>query len=104
MKHAFVALYCCTAMVSFRAGAQTRERIATVQRLDDIASYYAKQGSFMGTVLVAEDDDVLLSKGYGYANLEWQNPHQPDAEFHLASISKQFTAAAVLLLQEDGKL
>lgn len=58
----------------------------------------------MGTVLVAQGDDVLRSKGYGYANLEWQIPQQPDAEFHLASLSKQFTAAAILLLQEDGKL
>ena len=58
----------------------------------------------MGAVLVAEGTDVLLSKGYGYANLEWQIPQQPDVEFHLASLSKQFTAVAVLLLQEDGRL
>lgn len=104
MKKALVALSFCVAMVSFAAGAQTQERSAKVKRLDEIASFYAKQGRFMGTVLVADGNDVLLSKGYGYANLEWQNPQQPDAEFHLASLSKQFTAAAVLLLQEDGKL
>ena len=51
----------------------------------------------MGTVLVAERDKILLSKGYGFANVEWKIPQQPDAEFHLASVSKQFTAAAVMM-------
>ena len=72
--------------------------------MDQVATYYARQGSFMGTVLVAERDKILLSKGYGFANVEWKIPQQPDAEFHLASVSKQFTAAAVMMLQEDGKL
>ena len=104
MKHALVRLFFCAAIMTTQAGAQASDRIAKVKRLDEIASYYAQQGRFMGTVLVAEGDDVLLSKGYGDANLEWHIPQQPDAEFHLASLSKQFTAAAVLLLQEDGKL
>ncbi len=76
------------ALLLHRAGAQAPERTAKVKRLDEIASYYVQQGRFMGTVLVAEGDDVLLSKGYGYANLEWSIPQQPDAEFHLASLSK----------------
>lgn len=103
MRHAIAGL-CFCAVVVLRAGAQTPERTSEVKRLDEVASYYAQQGRFMGTVLVAEGDDVLLSKGYGYANLEWKIPQQPDAEFHLASISKQFTAVAILLLQEEGKL
>lgn len=104
MRHKYAGVCFCAAVGSFFAGAQTPNRAAKVKRLDEVATYYSQQGRFMGTVLVAEGDDVLLSKGYGYANLEWQIPQQPDAEFHLASLSKQFTAVAVLLLQEGGKL
>lgn len=55
-------------------------------------------------VLVAKDGQVLLRKGYGLANLELGVPIQPDMVFELGSITKQFTAAAILLLQERGKL
>ena len=59
---------------------------------------------FMGSVLVVRSDQVLLDKGYGYANLEWQVPDSPEAKFRLGSITKQFTAASILLLEERGKL
>jgi CubicO group peptidase (beta-lactamase class C family) len=58
----------------------------------------------MGTVLVVDGDKVLLDKGYGMADLGWGNANAPDVKFHLGSLTKQFTAALVLLLQEDGKL
>src|SRR5688572_28196647 len=51
-------------------------------------------------VLVAKDDKVLLRKGYGMADLELGVPIQPDMVFKIASVTKQFTAAAILLLQE----
>jgi CubicO group peptidase (beta-lactamase class C family) len=58
----------------------------------------------MGTVLVVNGDKVLLDKGYGMADLEWGNADTPDVKFRLGSLTKQFTATLVLLLQEDGKL
>lgn len=60
--------------------------------------------AFMGTVLVAKGDEILLNKGYGTANLAWDIPNAPDVKFRLGSLTKQFTAALVLLLQEDSKL
>ena len=45
-----------------------------------------------------------LSKGYGSANLEWDIPNTPATKFRLGSITKQFTAASILLLEERGKL
>ena len=59
---------------------------------------------FMGTVLVAQDGKVLLDKGYGFANLEWDVPNTPTTKFRLGSLTKQFTAASILLLEERGKL
>jgi CubicO group peptidase (beta-lactamase class C family) len=73
-------------------------------RLDEIVrSYVADKGS-MGSVLVARDGKILLNKGYGSANLEWSVPNTPTTKFGIGSMTKQFTAAAVLLLEERGKL
>jgi CubicO group peptidase (beta-lactamase class C family) len=58
----------------------------------------------MGSVLVARDGKVLASQGYGYANLEWRIPNTPATKFRLGSITKQLTAAAILLLEERAKL
>src|SRR5215510_2041101 len=73
-------------------------------RLDDVVQSYVQNKTFMGTVLVARGGAVLLSKGYGYANLEWDVPNTPSTKFRLGSITKQFTAASILLLAERGKL
>jgi len=73
-------------------------------RMEQIIQSSVTGQRFMGTVLVAQNDQVLLDKGYGYANLEWQIPDSPQAKFRLGSITKQFTAACILLLEERGKL
>jgi D-alanyl-D-alanine carboxypeptidase len=54
--------------------------------------------------IVVQDGKVLLRKGYGMANLELGVPSSPEMVFELGSVTKQFTAAAILLLQERGKL
>src|SRR5258705_6318612 len=56
------------------------------------------------TVGVAQDGRSVLSKAYGRADLEHDVPNTPDTIFEAGSVSKQFTAAAVLLLAGDGKL
>src|SRR6185295_18817174 len=73
-------------------------------RFDQIVQPYVQDKTFMGSVLVARGADVLLSKGYGSANLEWDLPNTPATKFRLGSITKQFTAASILLLEERGKL
>lgn len=57
------------------------------------------------TVLVMKDGNVLLQKGYGYADVKWKKPVDPGSTmFRLASISKLFTWISVMQLQEQGKL
>ena len=73
-------------------------------RMDQIVQSYASNRQFMGSVLVARDNEVLFSKGYGSANLEWELPKTPSTKFRLGSITKQFTAASILLLEERGRL
>ena len=55
-------------------------------------------------VAVARDGRIVHQNGYGMANLETGTPITPASIFHLASVSKQFTAASILLLARDGKL
>ncbi|MGH7694571.1 MAG: serine hydrolase domain-containing protein [Gemmatimonadaceae bacterium] len=53
---------------------------------------------------VARDGNVVYQNGYGMANLEVNAPITPNTIFHVASVSKQFTAMAIMLLARDGKL
>ena len=59
---------------------------------------------FSGTVLVSKNDTILLKKAYGFADYEWNIKNTIDSKFSLASVSKQFTAVAILQLAERKKL
>ena len=59
---------------------------------------------FSGVVRVSRGEHLLWTCAYGEACREWHVPNTPATAFHIGSISKQFTAAAVLLLQDAGKL
>jgi CubicO group peptidase (beta-lactamase class C family) len=73
-------------------------------RMEQVIQTYVANKTFMGSVLVARGNEILLSKGYGFANLEWDIPDSPSTKYRLGSITKQFTAASILLLEERGKL
>jgi D-alanyl-D-alanine carboxypeptidase len=73
-------------------------------KMDEFLQAYTKLNRFMGTALVARGGKIILDRGYGYANLELKAPNTPDNKFRLGSITKQFTATAVMQLQESGKL
>ena len=85
------------ALGTFAAVAQETNAVQKAERLDAIAKSYTTDNAFMGAVLVAEGDRTLLDKGYGMADLEWSVPNTPDVKFRLGSLTKQFTAALVLL-------
>ena len=59
---------------------------------------------FAGSILVAKDGQIVLHKGYGLADREKGIPFTPDTVFDIGSITKQFTAAAILKLESEGKL
>jgi CubicO group peptidase (beta-lactamase class C family) len=84
--------------------AQTADPAAMKTRLDEVARSYTTNDAFMGSVLVVNGEQILLDKGYGRASIEWGIPNAPDTKFRLGSLTKQFTATLVLLLQQDGKL
>ncbi|MFN2182165.1 MAG: serine hydrolase domain-containing protein [Candidatus Promineifilaceae bacterium] len=72
--------------------------------LDDYLENLSETGQFMGTVLVASGGEVLLNEGYGLADVADGRANSPDTQQRIGSLTKQFTAAAILLLQERGLL
>jgi CubicO group peptidase (beta-lactamase class C family) len=75
-----------------------------VERARAIVDGYVKKNQFSGTVLVARDGKPILNQGFGQANRELNVPVKPDTAFRLGSITKQFTAASIMQLSEQGKL
>ncbi|MEM8726072.1 MAG: serine hydrolase [Pseudomonadota bacterium] len=73
-------------------------------RMEQVVETEADAGTFMGAVLVAKDGEVLLNRAWGMADLEWSTPNTALTKFRIGSVTKQFTAVAILLLQEQGKL
>lgn len=72
--------------------------------MDAYLQRYFKPGAPGAEVLVLKDGRVLLRKGYGLASVELGAPVRPDSVFHVASVGKQFTAAAILRLAEQGRV
>jgi CubicO group peptidase (beta-lactamase class C family) len=63
-----------------------------------------KKGFPGAAVIVSQNGQILYQKGFGYSDVEHSIPITPETEFRIGSITKQFTAAAILKLQENGKL
>jgi CubicO group peptidase (beta-lactamase class C family) len=95
-----LAALCAALLVS---GASAAEGSGTLARIDRLMRPY--QGEVPGAaVLVLRDGHALVRRAYGYADLEAHRRVSPGTNFRLASMTKQFTAAAVLLLAQDGRL
>ena len=100
-----VAIIALCLMLAASAAAQTKAASDDLQlKADERLNAAVKANQFSGAVFVARDGRVLLSKGYGMANLEDETPNTPQTKFRLGSITKQFTATAIMMLQEQGKL
>jgi hypothetical protein len=86
-------------------GADTTAKWPVPAKLVDSLFEHTVQTNGPGAaVLVARDGKILFQKGYGMADIEHHAPVTPETKFRIGSITKQFTAAAILKLQEQGKL
>ncbi len=79
-----------------------REKMA--DQVNDYLQVQMLESHFNGSVCIAADDDVLFQQCYGLANREHQVPHKIETVFRIGSISKSFTAAAIMQLKEQGLL
>jgi CubicO group peptidase (beta-lactamase class C family) len=92
-------------MILLGAGASSYAFAQTpVDRMDQVVRSYSDNHQFMGSVLVAQGDKIVFEKSYGDANLEWNIPDDSSTKYRIGSMTKQFTAASILLIEERGKL
>src|SRR5436190_6904798 len=85
------------------AAAQIPLPDSVIRRIDAVFARYSADGP--GYALgVFQNGRVALAKGYGLANIEYGVPITPQTPFIMGSVSKQFTAAAIALLVQDGRL
>lgn len=96
---AALTLLVCTS----RSSIAQPPRAAYERRIDSLFSEY-RTGAPGVAVVVVRNGQVSFAKGYGTANLEYQTPITPQTVFHVASVSKQFTAFSIYLLAKQGKL
>jgi CubicO group peptidase (beta-lactamase class C family) len=90
------------ALGSITVEGQARSRLTA--EIDRLVTSESKPGEPGGVVLIAQKDRIIYQKAFGTANLELNVPMRKEMVFNIASITKQFTAVAVLQLMEQGKL
>ena len=104
MPHLALLLTAVLASSSHPATTQDSAARAMKQRVDKFVQPYVASNNFTGVILVRREGRVQLNQGYGMANYELGVANSPESRFHIASVTKAFTAAAALLLAERGKL
>ena len=100
-----VAVAVIFAFVSINANAQGQLSADLTEKIDKVAmDSLARTGVPSASVAIVKDGQVVYTHAYGDARLEPKTAAAPSMRYSIGSISKQFTAAAILLLQEQGKL
>ncbi|MGC1524567.1 MAG: serine hydrolase domain-containing protein [Phormidesmis sp.] len=85
----------------------TTDTLLVPERIAQINNYLeacAQSGGFSGSVAIAQGERSAIAQSYGQANREHKVPNRPQTKFRIGSITKQFTATAILQLQERGSL
>jgi D-alanyl-D-alanine carboxypeptidase len=93
----------CLGLLTAVPGAASATPDLTALLEAELAPHF-RTGQPGAAVLVRKGDTILLRKGYGLADVEKRRPIRPELVFRLGSITKQFTAAAIMILVDEGKL
>ena len=100
MKGSLIILLWCIAVAQLGLGAES----VSAQKIDELLAGLKSDNAPGAAVLVIKDDKAVYQHGYGVTDLRTNNKIDEHTNFRLASVSKQFTAMAVMLLVHDGKL
>src|SRR5262245_45535789 len=99
---AFAMTVSLCALAQPQSGASSSEGAAA--QVDKVFARFDKPDSPGCALAVIKDGQIVYKRGYGMADLDHDIPIKPDTVFHVASVSKQFTAMAIMLLAKQGKL
>src|SRR6185503_5682194 len=101
---ALFVLTCSTASAALAAEKPSKQDEAIIAEVDQMLAAAFKPDQPGAAVIVVREGRVVFRKGYGLANLELGAPMRPEMVFEIGSVTKQFTATAILMLAEQGKL
>jgi CubicO group peptidase (beta-lactamase class C family) len=90
--------------VTFSIGNGVAQRDKIAGTIDSYVRPYVKTNNFSGTVLVVRNGNTVFEKAYGFADRDRKSSNTPKTRFHIASISMQFTAAAVMRLVDQDRV
>ena len=82
----------------------TTQPTITISQADTTIGQLIQRQSFSGSILVASHGNILLDKGYGMADWQRKLKNTPQTQFAIGDMTKAFTATAILMLQQQGKL
>ncbi|HVS90436.1 MAG TPA: serine hydrolase domain-containing protein [Mucilaginibacter sp.] len=100
MKHILSGFLLLAAVQSFAQGLSPE----MTKKIDSLFYCCARKTTPGYAIGIVRNDSLIYAKGYGMANLEYAIPITPQTIFHMASVSKQFTAFSIVLLARQGKL
>ena len=101
-----VILLLCSIMLSVNVAFADSSAVKTseISHIEKYLDKFSNHIGFNGNVLVAKNNEILFSKSYGYSDIKRKIPLNPKSEFHIASITKQFTSVAILKLVQDKQI
>ncbi len=100
-----IILLCLIAILSFGKASVTLAQQDDIQnKVDEYINAHIQMKRFSGSILIAKNGHVLVNKGYGYASYGFEIKNSPETKFRIASLTKGFTAVAILQLEEKGLL
>ncbi|MDA3952336.1 MAG: serine hydrolase [Bacteroidales bacterium] len=74
------------------------------KNVDEYIDAHVQMNQFSGSILIAKNDQIIVTKGYGFANYGFEIKNNPEIKFRIASLTKGFTAVAILQLEENSLL
>ncbi len=89
------------AVIAVFASAATPDK---AEQIDKLLNKWHDIGLLNGVVLVADHDEIIYKRGFGYANFEWKIPNTPETRFRIGSVTKPFTATLILQQVQAGKI
>lgn len=104
MKSANILLFLTTSLCICQLNTALAQQNDVQEKVNDYINTYIQMNQFSGSILIAEKGQIIVKKGYGYANYEFDILNNPEIRFRIGSLTKGFTAVAILQLEEKGLL
>lgn len=103
-RNFFITLLVLINLCFGQTGSSMAQQSDVQEKVDDYIDAHVKMNQFSGSILIARNGHVLMSKGYGYANYAFDIENTPQTKFRMGSLTKGFTAVAIMQLVEEDKL